>query len=78
MEILCWIKPTGLLDMGFIHVDVKRVIGKLPQKRQIPAIFQQPFLEDHQTGGDDLKNPVKVMVTQSPPQWRSLTSQSTL
>ena len=48
--------------MGFIH-DVKRVIGKLPQKRQtllFSATMPQEIIKLVET---ILKNPVKVMVT---------------
>lgn len=62
VEIFVLDEADRMLDMGFIH-DVKRVIGKLPQKRQtllFSATMPQEIIKLVET---ILKNPVKVMVT---------------
>ncbi len=62
VEIFVLDEADRMLDMGFIH-DVKRVIGKLPQKRQtllFSATMPQEIIKLVET---ILKNPAKVMVT---------------
>lgn len=51
-----------MLDMGFIH-DVKRIIGKLPEKRQTLFFSATMAGEIRQLADMLLTNPVKVEVT---------------
>ena len=51
-----------MLDMGFIH-DVKRVIGKLPQKRQTLLFSATMPAEIASLAGSILSDPVRVEVT---------------
>jgi ATP-dependent RNA helicase RhlE len=51
-----------MLDMGFVH-DVKRIIGKLPEKKQTLFFSATMPGEIKQLAGMLLNNPVKVEVT---------------
>jgi ATP-dependent RNA helicase RhlE len=51
-----------MLDMGFIH-DVKKIIAKLPQKRQTLFFSATMPTEISKLAGTILTNPVKVEVT---------------
>lgn len=51
-----------MLDMGFVH-DVKRIIGKLPQKRQTLFFSATMPPEAQQLANSLLTNPAKVEVT---------------
>ena len=53
-----------MLDMGFIH-DIRKIIGKLPQKRQTLFFSATMSSEINELAGKLLKNPVHVEVMPS-------------
>lgn len=62
VEILVLDEADRMLDMGFIH-DVKKVIAKLPSKRQ-NLLFSATFSQDiTQLAGRLLHNPERIEVT---------------
>jgi ATP-dependent RNA helicase RhlE len=62
LEIFVLDEADRMLDMGFIH-DVKRVIGKLPAKRQTLFFSATMPLEIQKLANVLLSNPSKVEVT---------------
>ncbi len=62
IEILVLDEADRMLDMGFIH-DVRKIISKLPYKRQ--TLFFSATLSDkvQHLSSDILTNPTKVMIT---------------
>jgi len=62
IEIFVLDEADRMLDMGFVH-DVKRVITKLPQKRQTLFFSATMPPEIQSLAGSILSNPAKVEVT---------------
>jgi len=62
VEILVLDEADRMLDMGFIH-DVKKILGKLPEKRQ-SLLFSATFSPDiSELAGKLLQNPERIEVT---------------
>lgn len=62
IEIFVLDEADRMLDMGFVH-DVKRIIAKLPQKRQTLFFSATMPLEIQKLANSILKDPVHVKVT---------------
>ena len=66
MEILVLDEADRMLDMGFIH-DVKKVLAKLPAKRQ-NLLFSATFSKDiTDLAAKLLQNPERIEVTRRTP-----------
>jgi len=62
VEILVLDEADRMLDMGFVH-DVKKVLARLPAKRQ-NLLFSAPFSKDiTDLAGKLLRNPERIEVT---------------
>lgn len=62
IQIFVLDEADRMLDMGFIH-DVKRIINKLPAKRQTLFFSATMPMEIQKLAGSILTNPIKVEVT---------------
>lgn len=66
VQILVLDEADRMLDMGFIH-DVKRIIAKMPLKKQTLFFSATMPAEISQLVKTLLVNPVKIEITQFPP-----------